>query len=94
MAAINPKPRIVLALFCLARLGVAVFTLGGPGASVGELFGITHCCPNQFVTIDLSTGALSPLSTVGDRTGSFTAGAAAVDPAGKRLLPSAVRHAS
>ncbi len=50
------------------------------------LFGITKCCPNEFVTIDFSTGTLKPLSIIGDGSYGFVVTAAAVDPGMHRFF--------
>jgi hypothetical protein len=58
----------------------------GYETSTGTLFGVTACCPNQFVSIDVSTGALTVVSNVGDASTRFAAGAAAVDAGSKRCF--------
>ena len=40
----------------------------------GILFGVTTCCPNQFVTINPATAELTPLSVIGDATFAFHGG--------------------
>ena len=55
------------------------------------LFGITRCCPHEFVTIDLSTGILTPLSVVGivgDYPFQFYGTGDAVDPTRHRFFVS------
>ena len=61
----------------VACLGVSIGLVGV--AQAGTLVGVTQCCPNQFVVVDPSTGALNPLSIVGDITVGFPAGASALD---------------
>lgn len=46
-------------------LGQELISLGYDSAN-GTLLGITACCPSQLVTIDLATGSLPALSTLGD----------------------------
>ncbi len=54
--------------------------------SSNTLFGVTGCCPNEFVSIDVGTGALTSLGNVGDANARFAGGAAAVDPATNRFF--------
>ncbi len=62
----------------------------GYDANAGQLFGVTSCCPNEFVHVDTTTGALTPLASIGDMGFSFAAGASAVDPTTNRFFM--IRH--
>ena len=83
----NRVLRAIIFLGCLAQVYASplahgesgsVFAINKDGERPGGLFGITVCCPNNFVAIDPTTGQLTALSSVGDATVGF-AGAAAVD---------------
>lgn len=52
---------------------------------VGTLYGITSCCPNQFVRINLTTGGFTVLGNVGDAAMGFSDGVT-VDAAGHRYM--------
>jgi hypothetical protein len=53
--------------------------------STSTLFGVTACCPNQFVSINTGTGALTVVSNVGTAADRFAA-AAAIDPNSNRCF--------
>ena len=53
--------------------------------NTNTLFGVTVCCPNQFVHINPSTGEQTPLSTVGDES-YFFSGFPAFDPNTHRMF--------
>ena len=59
---------------------------GAHSQTTSKVAGITVCCPNQFVTIDASTAAMTPLSVVGDSSFFFNSGVSAVDPANHRMF--------
>ena len=50
------------------------------------LFGVTGCCPNEFATVDPSTGAVEPLTILGDSTVGFPQGIDGVTPGEHRFL--------
>jgi len=52
---------------------------GSSGTTVTELFGVTQCCPSDFVVLAPSAGSSFPPLQVGDITTGFTA-ASTVDP--------------
>jgi hypothetical protein len=51
----------------------------GFDAAAGGLFGITECCPSQFVLIDPLFGVLASLNVVGDASVDLSGGVAAID---------------
>ncbi len=65
---VTVSPSLTLSLL---RIGVNDVT--------GELFGITECCPHQFVSVDFATATATPLSDLGDATFTFGDVAAPVD---------------
>jgi len=69
--------RVLVLLGCLAIVSVVMFEYGPKQAVAGTLYGITSCCPNEFVRIDLSTGTLTPLIVVGDPSFGFGSAEAA-----------------
>jgi hypothetical protein len=52
----------------------------------GILFGITTCCPNEFVHIDATSGAFTDIAAVGGVDFAFGGGAAATDSGGDRFF--------
>ena len=62
----------------------------GYDSSTSKLVGVTSCCPNEFMEVDVATGALTTLSSIGDMGFSFVAGASAMDPATNRFFM--IRH--
>jgi hypothetical protein len=57
---------VLVLLGCLLIASGVLFEGKTQQAFAGTLYGITGCCPNEFVMIDPSTWALTPLSVVGD----------------------------
>src|SRR4030095_1724206 len=51
----------------------------GFDAAAGGLFGITECCPSQFVLIDPLFGVLASLNVVRDASVDLSGGVSAVD---------------
>ncbi len=80
--------------FCLATVIAALVSTGCKScrqpSGQGKLFGITSCCPNEFVEIDTAAGTFSSPSGVGDMGFGFPVGATAVDSASGTYF--VVRH--
>jgi hypothetical protein len=56
-------------------LGVNLFTAQWDPQS-GNIFAITGCCPNQLVSINMTSGTATPIATVGDSTNGFPSASA------------------
>lgn len=69
---------LVWALLFASVLGTGCESCRHPPRQ-GKLFGITSCCPNEFVEIDPTTGTFGSSSTVGDMGFGFPVGVRAVD---------------
>jgi hypothetical protein len=62
----------------------------GYDSNAGQLFGVTSCCPNEFVHVDMNSGTLTSLASIGDMGFAFVAGASAIDAATNRFFM--IRH--
>lgn len=78
--------RITIFAIAVVLGTIFFFPIAARAQTTSKVVGITVCCPNQFVSIDVSTAALAALSVVGDNTVFFNSGASAVDATGHRMF--------